>query len=328
MPTCPQRRHLEARYEPTNSFSFLVIISILLQQWHDRITPEMAVYAVKSIRDLLFMGIELLTENTMIQVISSLEHNRTPLRDVAEEYLSDANRTFVEFAYIGEDTYQVNTNTVLFLWIFYCFLHGTNGLKVLQKGVRCLTLARALRVITFSITILPNPNPKCNFTGPIDPFNLSPGGACNDLLYSGHVIVYTISALAVTILCASYPCALLRLFIRLFIWIQVIQRMIRAVVEFHHYSVDMFLGLCVTLLIWHADILYYDLPSLPKPLYPHLKALILTHDYNDNGTIDYYVNQLILIYQQFKRQPIKTLKNFLKDRSISLLPQKVHSKQI
>ncbi|CAM2713102.1 unnamed protein product [Rotaria socialis] len=324
MPTFPQRRHTKARYEQTNSLSFLAIISTFLQPWRDRITPEMAVYAVKSLRDLLFMGIELLTENTMIQVISSLEHDRTPLRDIAEEYLNDLNRTFVEFAYIGEDTYQVNTNTVLFLWVFYCFLHGTNGLKVLQKGVRCLTLARTLRVITFSLTILPNPNPKCNFTGPIDPFNLS--GACNDLLYSGHVIVYTISALAVTILCASYPSALLRLFIRLFIWIQVIQRMIRAVVEFHHYSVDMFLGLCVTLLIWHADILYYDLPSLPKPLYPHLKKLIFAYDHND--TIDYHMDQLILIYQHFKRQPIKTLKNFLKNQSISLLPQKVHSKQI
>jgi hypothetical protein len=175
MPIVPHRRHASTQYEQKNIFSLILIINALKQIWYDHITPEMAIYAFKSIRDLLLMGIELLVENTMIQVISSLEHNRTPLRDVAEEYLSDINRTFVEFAYIGENTYQVDTNSVLFLWIFYCFLHGPRGLKVLQKGVRCLTLARALRVITFSITVLPNPNPKCNFTGPIEPLNLSPG---------------------------------------------------------------------------------------------------------------------------------------------------------
>ena len=175
MPIVPHRRHPHAQYEQRNFFSLILLIDAFKQLWYDHITPEIAIYAFKSLRDLALMGIELLTENTMIQVISSLEHNRTPLRDLAEEYLSSINRTFVEFAYIGENTYQVDTNSVLFLWIFYCFLHGPRGLKVLQKGVRCLTIARAIRVITFSITILPNPNPKCNFTGPIEPLNLSPG---------------------------------------------------------------------------------------------------------------------------------------------------------
>ncbi|CAF1008499.1 unnamed protein product [Rotaria sp. Silwood1] len=325
MPILSHRRYQQARYEQPNIFSLIFIINGFKDLWYDHVTPEIAKYAFKSIRDLLFMGIELLTENTMIQVISLLEHNRTPLRDLAEEYLSNVNRKFVDFAYIGENTYQVDTNSVLFLWIFYCFLHGPKGLKVLQKGVRCLTIARALRVITFSITILPNPNPKCNFTGPINPFNLSPGGACNDLLYSGHVIVYTISALAVTILCSLYPFGLLRLLIRLFIWIQVVQRMIRAIVEFHHYSVDMFLGLCITLLIWHADILYYDLPCLPQPLYPHLKRLIFSHD--PDGSIDQYVNQCAVVFRRFKRQPMKTSMNLVQ-RPRASLQLKTHLKQI
>jgi hypothetical protein len=170
-----RRRHSQAQYEQKNIFSLIILINAFKQLYYDHFTPEMAIYAFKSLRDLIFMGIELLTENTMIQVISSLKHDRTPLRDLAEEYLTNINRTFVELAYIGENTYQVDTNSVLFLWAFYCFLHGPKGLKVLQKGVRCLTIARAIRVITFSITILPNPNPKCNFTGPIEPLNLSPG---------------------------------------------------------------------------------------------------------------------------------------------------------
>ncbi|CAF1411508.1 unnamed protein product [Adineta steineri] len=319
------RQYNSAQYEHGNIFSLILHINTFSRIFHDHVTREMAIYAFKSIRDLIFMGIELLTENTMIQVISSLEHNRIPLRDIAEEYLSDRNRIFIDFASIGENTYQVNTNSVLFLWIFYCFLHGPRGLKVLQKGVRCLTIARTLRVITFSITVLPNPNPKCNFTGPIDPFNLSPGGACNDLLYSGHVIVYTISALAVTILCASYPSRIFRLSIRLFIWIQVIQRIIRAIVGLHHYSVDMFLGLCVTLLIWHANVLYYDLPCLPNPLYPHMKQLFAPFD-NDNA-FDRYVDLCNLIYKRFKRQPLKTLTSLITNEPISSSP-KVRMKQI
>lgn len=176
MPIAPRRRrYSQAQYEQPNLFSFRLLFQAFQQLYYDHFTPEMTIYAFKSLRDLIFMGIELLTENTMIQVISSQKHNRIPLRDLAEEYLSSVNRTFVEFAYIGEDTYQVDTNSVLLLWVFYCFLHGSTGLKVLQRGVRCLTIARALRVITFSITILPNPNPGCNFTGPVQPLNLSPG---------------------------------------------------------------------------------------------------------------------------------------------------------
>lgn len=175
MPIAPHRRYSHAQYEQRSLFSLTLLLDAFKHLYYDHITPELAIYALKSLRDLIFMGIELLTENTMIQVISSLRHNRTPLRDLAEEYFSDANRTFVEFAYMGESTYQVDTNSVLFLWVFYCFLHGSRGLKVLQKGVRCLTMARALRVITFSITILPNPNPNCTFIGPVQPLNLSPG---------------------------------------------------------------------------------------------------------------------------------------------------------
>jgi hypothetical protein len=174
MPIVSYRRHLPAQHEYRNHFLF-IFINGFTRIYYDHFTSELAIYAVKTVRDLLCMGIELFVENTMIQVISSLKHDRTPLRDIAEEYFSNPSRAFIDFAYIGDCTYQVGTNSVLMLWIFYCFLHGPRGIKVLQKGVRCLTIARTLRIITFSITILPNPNPNCNFTGPIDPFNLSPG---------------------------------------------------------------------------------------------------------------------------------------------------------
>ena len=157
---------------------------------------------------------------------------------------------------------------------------------------------------------------------------LFPGGACNDLLYSGHVIVYTISAVAVTILCSAYPFWIFRLLIRVFIWMQVFQRMIRAIVELHHYSVDMFLGLCITLLIWHCDVLYYDLPTVPRPLYPHVKKFFFPYDYQ--GLVDQYVDQWMIIYRRFKRQPMKTVKQIIKYHpNIFFSPMpKIHSKQV
>ena len=175
MPIVARRSRPASTSKNIHGFSLFILFKAFIHTWHDHVSRDLTIYAFKSIRDLLLMGFELLTENTMIQVISSLKHNRTPLRDLAEEFFSNENRTFIDFAYFGESTYQIETNSVLLFWVFYCFLHGHRGFYILQKGVRCLTLARSLRVITFSLTILPNPNPSCNFTGPIDPWNLSPG---------------------------------------------------------------------------------------------------------------------------------------------------------
>ena len=170
-----RRRYLHVAHEQQNPFSLLFVLSALKQLWYDRVTTEVAIYAYRTLRDLLLMGIELLIENTMVQVVSLLEHDRTPLRDLAKEYLQDKNQTLLKFAYMGTHTYQVDTNSVLFLWILYCCLHGSKGLQVLQKGVRCLTISRTIRIITFTMTILPNPNPSCKFTGPVNPFRPTPG---------------------------------------------------------------------------------------------------------------------------------------------------------
>ena len=106
---------------------------------------------------------------------------------------------------------------------------------------------------------------------------------------------------------------------------QVVQRMVRAIVELHHYSVDMVLGLCVTLLTWHADVLYCDLPVLPTPLYPHMKRLFFPHD--SHGLIDQFLDQCMLVYRRFKRQPMKTVTAFVTNHP-TLLPSHIHMKQV
>lgn len=175
MPIASHHRRLPAQVEQVNMHSWTSFTTFFKYLWFDNVTPEMRAYTLKTLRDLILMITELLTESVMVQVVSLVPHNRTPLRDLAQEYLNNTNGIPYKFAYFGESTYQVDSNILLFLWIFYCFLHGGKGLKVLQKGVRCLTIARVIRVMTFSMTILPNPNPECNFTGPVDPFYINTG---------------------------------------------------------------------------------------------------------------------------------------------------------
>jgi hypothetical protein len=111
----------------------------------------------------------------------------------------------------------------------------------------------------------------------------------------------------------------------MFVWIQVIQRMIRAVIELHHYSVDMFLGLCVTLLIWHANVLYYDMPCLPKPLYPHLKKLLLPYD--TDGYLEQCANRVICVCQRFKCELGTSFINMMRKHRV-LPSTKLHTKRI
>jgi hypothetical protein len=236
-----------------------------------RVSYELKIYVIKSLRDLLLLAIEFFIETTMVQLISTFEHDRTPLRDLGYEFLEIINAR--KIAFIGY-TYQFSIETLAIIWILFCFCNGTYGLSIIQKGARCLTIARALRVCLFSMTMLPSPKPWCRFPGPVKPFTILIGGACNDLLYSGHVTIYTLTGIAFTVLSQRYPLRILRVGIPLFIWLHLIQRIICTILERHHYSIDMFLGCIVTLLIWKCKPLHIDLPKVPQNLFLHLKQLL------------------------------------------------------
>ena len=238
-------------------------------RYRARVTPELELYVLKSLRDLLLLGIEFFIENTMGQVISTVDHNRTPLRDLAYELLLRIN--VQPIVYMG---WHLSVEQLAVLWVFFCFSHGSKGLTVVQKGVRCLTIARTLRMCLYTMTVLPSPKPWCRFTDAIDPFHLRVGGACNDLLYSGHVTVYTLTAVALTVLSREYSWRVARYGFPILIWLQITQRIICTILERHHYSIDMFLGLIVTLLIWQCQPLHVDLPQVPGRLFLHLKQLV------------------------------------------------------
>jgi hypothetical protein len=238
------------------------------RQYQLRITDELHIYIVKSLRDLLFLALEFFIENTMAQAISTVEHNRIPLRDVGYEFLVKIKA--IHIAYIG---YQMSVESLAIVWVLFCFLHGSDGLTVVQKGARCLTIARSLRMCLFTLTVLPSPKQWCRFEGPINPFKVRVGGGCNDLLYSGHVTIYTMTAIAFTILPQKYPLKIFRYGLPIFMWCYIIQRIICTILERHHYSIDMFLGLIVVLLIWQCKPLHIDLPKVPENLFLHLKQL-------------------------------------------------------
>lgn len=245
------------------------VFVFLYNQYQLRVTNELQIYVFKSLRDLFLLAMEFFIENIMVQVISSVTHLHIPLRDLGFEFLVLIRATKIIF--LDSD---ISVETLALLWILFCFLHGRQGLSVAQKGARCLTIARLLRICLFSLTILPSPKRWCRFQGPVRPFTALVGGACNDLLYSGHVIIYTLTGIAFTILSRNYPSKTLRYLLRILIWLYIGQRIACTIIERHHYSIDMFLGFIMTLLIWQYQSFYVDLPVVPENLFLHLKQLV------------------------------------------------------
>lgn len=254
------------RFTPMSRYSPLASIKY---QYQLRVTPELQIYVLKSLRDLLLLFLEFFIENTMGQVISTVEHNRIPLRDLGFEVLRDIDAH--HFAYF---TLSLSVEQLAAIWILFCFTHGGKGLTTVQKGARCLTIARTLRMFLYTMTILPSPKLSCHFEGPVNPFQLRVGGACNDLLYSGHVTIYTLTGIAFTILSREYSVMALRYGLPTLMWTHILQRILSTILEHHHYSVDMFLGFIVTSLIWYCKPLHIDLPEVPSPLCSHLRQLI------------------------------------------------------
>lgn len=248
-----------------------LLLNYIRNQYKLRISHELQIYVLKSLRDLFFLVLEFFIENTSIQVISSIKHNHIPLRDLFYEFL----RKFTSRKQLCTG-YRLSIEQFALIWILFCFLNGSKGLTVIQKCARCLTIARALRICLFSMTMLPSPKIRCNFTQPIDPFKVHVGGTCNDLLYSGHVTIYTLAILSFTILSRNYSLRILRYGLPIFIWFYVLQCILCTILERHHYSIDMFLGFIVTLLIWECKPLYIDLPVVPQNLFLHLKQIVVS----------------------------------------------------
>lgn len=129
-----------------------------------------------------------------------------------------------------------------------------SGFGMMSRVVLTICISRSIRTICFMVTILPSPKKNCYMRRfPAVPDNwiefikvgfkeMRGHGGCNDLIFSGHCGIWVLAPLAFHSYYKNQCCMLL--------WIAVIQTSIRAVLEHHHYSIDMVLAIIITTFIW------------------------------------------------------------------------------
>ncbi|KAM3305667.1 protein PHLOEM UNLOADING MODULATOR [Capsicum chacoense] len=81
-------------------------------------------------------------------------------------------------------------------------------------------------------------------------------GGCNDLIYSGHMLVAVLTAMAWTEAYCGYSSAL--------IWIFVIHSAQREIRERHHYSVDVVVAIYVGIMLWKMTGLFWPMKDRSK----------------------------------------------------------------
>lgn len=164
-------------------------------------------------------------------------------------------------------------------WLLYSFVSlclsviwdqvPFSGFGMAARFMDAIAWTHALRTIAFMITVLPNPRPGCyiaNFP-PVPStvwefiqigFSAKRGSGCNDLVISGHGVVYAAVPLALqtfyspaasssgaghkrSIGWLAAPIA----------WLAVTKLCLQEVVDKTHYSVDMLLAVACTALVWN-----------------------------------------------------------------------------
>ena len=122
-----------------------------------------------------------------------------------------------------------------------------------------ITVLRLLRTITFCATRIPPPSVECLYrkmfvdtpgTGAGIWANLmwsvkwSPGGGCNDLIFSGHATLF--AAVIVGCLCIASP--------RMSVLLGAlgVPTLLRSIATQHHYTVDMLVAVYVSVLLYFA----------------------------------------------------------------------------
>ena len=131
-----------------------------------------------------------------------------------------------------------------------------SGFGMMTRTVVCIGGARAIRTGAFMLTVIPSPRPGC-YEGRFPPVpdtwreylaigfgKIRSGGGCNDLIVSGHGVIYA------AIICAFseyYPSWSSKL-----LWLALMRSNVRGPLTAQHYSVDMFMSTVITWLVWSA----------------------------------------------------------------------------
>lgn len=130
--------------------------------------------------------------------------------------------------------------------------------SVASRALWTLGMARAIRTVAFSLTVLPSPVRNCyvqRFPVPVPElfswewfqtgFLPATHGGCNDLIVSGHATVTSTLTCVVTSVANDPTFTLL-------LWLLVAMDYCIEIYEGFHYSVDMWMGMILVQLIWRG----------------------------------------------------------------------------
>jgi len=235
----------------------VIQLLVRFKRWNDEL-----VYFPRFLRSVVFLVAVVLVENFCTWATSasdSQKYEYTPLQDNVELLLLRSFDQYPVLRRMVVSGWSIDMHTLLAAFIALCLSPGYDavpysGFGMASRFMDTIAFTHLIRTVAFMITILPNPQTNCyrkNFP-PVPEtvseyiaigFGAKRGHGCNDLVISGHGAVYAACALAIATYSGRQGCGWLA-------WLGVFKLCLKEVVDKTHYSVDMFLAVVVTPLVW------------------------------------------------------------------------------
>lgn len=235
----------------------VIQLLVRFKRWNDEL-----VYFPRFVRSVVFLVAVVLVENFCTWATSasdSQKYEYTPLQDNVELLLLRSFDRYPVLQWLVVGGWDVDMHTLLAAFVALCLSPGYDavpysGFGMASRFMDTIAFTHLIRTVAFMITVLPNPQGDCyrkNFPPVPDTvseyvaigFGAKRGHGCNDLVISGHGAVYAACALAIATYSGRRGCGWLA-------WLGVFKLCLKEVVDKTHYSVDMFLAVVVTALVW------------------------------------------------------------------------------
>jgi len=275
-----------------------------------------------ALRSTILMTVALLGENFLIWVLSATFEPGWNI-ETAPPPLQDNGKTLIKhfFSNLADDEVlglrkMWNTQWVLVLCLGVSFFvveifHPVRSLySVGTRAFLSIAILRFTRTVSFLLTVVPSQIEGCydlRFPGSNPPptewsdwlwvgFLPRTKGGCNDLIISGHAIIMS------TIACVATSVANDPLF-SLALWSMVFLDYCVVVFEGLHYSVDMFLGVVLSSLLWKV---LQPLESPSSMHVPHINTSLEKGNTLTIRNVIMYATPAVVAYLQLVVFPIWT----------------------
>ena len=245
-------------------------------RWNDELQ-----YCVPFVKAVIYLLVIIVIENFLTWATSASDLHKyeyTPLQDNVEIVTLWAFQKYplIKTLILG---WQADMHILLYAFVGLCLSViwdqvPYSGFGMGARFMDVITWTHWLRTAAFMITVLPNPKPHCYYKNfpPVPSsvwefiaigFGKKRGSGCNDLVISGHGVVYAAVPLAIT---TFYRPADRRLrgIVSFLSWGAVTKLCLQEVVDKTHYSVDMLLAVACTALIWKWREEVYPATALVK----------------------------------------------------------------